>query len=160
MNKLTIGVAVTLVFAASTAFASTINLTNGGLGQRSNDPTSFGFAVCNNATADLTAAVPTLVAANGVSLTVQSPAPIAAGACDYAYVPYSSFNMESGSSYSVAVSINGGAASNYSVTVPGGSVLGASAVSPDQARQNLMASEIILLQEVISKLQSLLGITN
>jgi hypothetical protein len=160
MKKLTLGFAVAvLAFGVSTVFAANTNLSNGGLGQRAGDNANFGVAVCNNAAADLTASVPVVITANGVSVTVQSPASIGANTCAYIYVPYNSFNMIGGTSYTVNVVIDGGNSASYTATMPG-SVLGASTTGASQARINLMALEIQLLNTVISKLELLLGISH
>jgi hypothetical protein len=71
--------------------------------------------------------------------------------------------MIGGQTYTVQVAVNGTVAS-YSVTVPG-AVLGAStgptvtvAGPVDQSRIDLMASEVQLMQQLISILQGKLGL--
>jgi len=166
MNKFTIGfgVAVITVVSVSTiAFAAGANLTGGSIGQRANDASSFGFAVCNSGAAAQTASVPVTVTANGVTVSSQSSPSITAGACVYTYLPYASFNMIGGKSYMVQVAITGASAQSYSVKVPG-SVLGASTVNPavagpvDQNRINLMATEVQVMKQLISILKTNLGL--
>jgi hypothetical protein len=161
MNKLTLGVGLAVLMVVSTSavvFAAGANVTSGALGQRASDASSFGVAVCNNGTADQTASVPFSATANGVTVSGQSGSPITAGACTYTYLPYASFNMIGGSTYSVQVGIAGADTQTYSVTVPG-SVLGASTVNGavDQNRINLMATEIQLLRQLIALIQMKLG---
>lgn len=109
-------------------FAANMTLVNGGLGQIASQPTSFGVSVCNQSATALTMPVAILVTTNGKSATVNSVAPIAPGACEYSYLPYSELGMTAGNTYSVIVTIdpNHTVISNtttqtatYSVTVPG-----------------------------------------
>jgi len=158
-----------VVSVSAVAFAAGANLTGGSIGQRASDASSFGFAVCNNGAAAQTVSVPVTVTANGVTVSSQSNPSIAAGACSYTYLPYASFTMTGGKSYTVQVAIDGAAAQSYSVTVPG-SVLGASTVNPtvtgpvgqvgpvDQNRINLMATEVQVMKQLISLLKAKLGL--
>ncbi|HEX4104114.1 MAG TPA: hypothetical protein VHZ04_01385 [Candidatus Paceibacterota bacterium] len=108
------------------SLAASITLTNGGLGQIAADTTNFGVAICNGSKTALSASVPVSVTANGVSETTNSAGSIAAGVCEYTYLPYSQFNMQAGGTYSVAVAIdpnhtvitNTNNQTSYSVTVP------------------------------------------
>lgn len=164
MKKLTFSAVAVAVFAlgASTVFAANMTLTSGGLGHQGGDVLTFGFAVCNGGATALTTSVPVTVSANGVVVNTESPAPIAPGACEYAYLPYASFNMTGGETYSVNVTVdpnktvisNTNNQSSYTLAVPEtGAVLGASSVN----RINLLANEIQLVQSVISKIESILG---
>ena len=159
MNKLTVGLGLavlTVVSVSAVAFAAGANLAGGSIGQQASNSSSFGFAVCNNGTSAQDAAVPVTVTANGVSVQSQSNPSIAAGACSYTYIPYASFNMIGGTTYTVQVAISGGDTESYSVTVPG-SVLGASTGPVDQNRIMLMATEVQLLHQLIALLQAKLG---
>jgi CARDB len=109
------------------AFAAGITLTNGGLGQAASTPNQFGVAVCNTGATALSQSVPVSVTVNGQSQTISSASSIAVGACAYAYLPYSQFNMQPGTSYTAQVVIDPGAtvisntnnSASYSITVPG-----------------------------------------
>ena len=150
--------AVALLIACAPVFAAA-SVTAGSIGQRANDASTFGIAVCNTGDAAQTASVPVAVTANGTTISAQSASPIAAGTCAYTYLSYASFAMVGGHAYPAQVSVNSGAPSAYTINVPG-SVLGASAVisTPDQARANLMATEIVLLKQLIVLLQKKLGL--
>jgi hypothetical protein len=108
------------------SLAAGVTLTNGGLGQVAGNASSFGVAVCDGGKSALTASVPVSVTANGVSISTNSASNIAAGACEYTYVPYSQFNMQAGNTYTVNVTIDSNHATitntnnqtSYSVTVP------------------------------------------
>ncbi len=165
MRNLTISlglIAVIGALVAAPAFAAS-NVVLGGVGQRATDGSTFGFSVCNNGASAVTAPVPVTVVANGETTNTQSASSIASGACAYTYLPYSSFGMIGGHSYSVQISLNGGAPVSYTVTMPG-AVLGASTVNlavagpVDQNRINLMANEVVLMHQLISLLQNKLGL--
>jgi hypothetical protein len=118
---------------ASSAFAATFTLTNGGLGQTVANTQQFGVAVCNKSTANLTQSVPIVVTTNGESATISSASTIQAGSCEYSYLPYSQLGMKSGETYSVNVTIdpqnsvisNSDNATVYNVTVPGQAMVAA-----------------------------------
>jgi hypothetical protein len=135
-------------------------LQNAGLGQKAGDPNNFGIAVCNNGSQATSQAVPVSITANNTATTLQIPAPLNAKQCTYSYVPYSSFSMKTGVNYSVQVTIdsnrtfatNPDTSATYSVTVPGGAVLGATTMS-DSERATLTAQ----LSAMIAQLQVLLA---
>lgn len=116
-----------LLLSGSVAFAATLTLTNGGLGQIAANPQQFGVAVCAGAEKGLSQSVPVSVTVNGKSASISSASSIAAGNCGYSYLPYSQLGMQAGQTYSVdvvidpqhTVSSNGNNESVYSVTVPG-----------------------------------------
>lgn len=157
MNKTIAGVAALFALTASTAFASAPTLVNGGFGQRTTDESTFGFAICNQGTEDLTAPTPVSVAANGVTVSAQSASPIAAGACGYTYLSYDQFNMIGGHTYSIQVDVAGNT-QTYTATVPG-AVLGASIsnVPESQTQLALMSTEIQLIEKLISLVRTALG---
>jgi hypothetical protein len=129
---------------ASSAFAATFTLTNGGLGQAAANTQQFGVAVCNKSTANLTQPVPVVVTTNGESATISSASTIQAGSCEYSYLPYSQLGMKSGVAYAVSVTIdpqdsvisNSDNATVYNVTVPGQVAV---AVNNTPAQSNLTA---------------------
>jgi hypothetical protein len=143
---------------ASTALAAGATIVSGSIGQRSNDNSNFGVSSCNRGDVASQASVPLSVTANGITVTSQSAASIAPGACSYTYFPYTSFNMKNGQTYTVQTVTAGGASASYSITVPGGAVLGASATSPDQSHIDLLATQYRLVQQLISLLQKALGL--
>lgn len=156
-KQITTALAFGLVLVASVAFASGATLVNGSVGQRSNDNTTFGVSVCNNGSAVSGGSVPISVTANGVTTIGQSANAINPGDCDYTYFPYATFSMQNGQTYTVQISVNGAADSSYSVTVPGGVVLGASITAPSQNQINLLATEYRVMQQLITLLQKALG---
>lgn len=120
-----IGLTVLAIPAAS--FAASVTLTNGGLGQVASNPSQFGVAVCNGGTKAISQSVPVSVSVNGQTANISSTASIAAGSCQYSYVPYSELDMQAGKTYSVSATIdpqktlitNSNNQATYSVTVPG-----------------------------------------
>lgn len=128
------GSAVALVVGAgllaASAFAAGVTLTNGGLGQVATNHQQFGVAVCNGGKASVAQSVPVSISANGVTVSVASVAPIAAGQCAYTYVTYSGLNMAAGGTYSVSATIdpnhtvitNSNNQASYTVAVPAASV--------------------------------------
>jgi hypothetical protein len=164
MKKITIFAAlavVGLIGSAMVAFADTgVVLVNSGLGQKAGDVTDFGVAVCDQGSVALSHAVPISVTVNGVTVSANSPASLAVGGCGYTYLNYHSFNLSTGQTYSVQTIIDpqGTTVSNsntqalYSMTVPSGAVLGASAIS-SAVRAQLLAQ----LANMVSLLQSLLA---
>ena len=119
MKKILLIAAIaSFVLPVATTFAAS-TLVNGGLGQSAVDQSNFGLAVCNHGKTALTDPASLTVTANGQTVNAQSAAPISAGACAYTNVSYAEFNMQAGQTYDVSVSINGGASSSYSVTMPG-----------------------------------------
>ncbi len=146
------------------AFATTGGvLKNSGIGQRAGDTTQFGVGVCNKGTAKLTSSVTVVVNANSVTQypTINS---LAVGQCGFAYEPYATFNMASGQTYSVRVTIdpqhsfaeNADTQATYSVTVPGGEVLGANTVNRSAAYQYL-ADQFAYLASIAHFIQSILS---
>lgn len=123
MNKkivTTLGV-ISIALSVATAFAAVKPaLTHGGLGQIAGDTQNFGVAVCNSGTKAVAQAASLSVNANGRTVTVNSAAPINAGACTYTYLSYAQFGMEQGRTYPVAVTIDGntGGQATYSLAVP------------------------------------------
>ena len=100
-----VGLSTVLAIAMS-ANAAGITLTNGGFGQRSGDVGSFGFAVCDSGSVLFSGGVPISVTANGVPDVVSFTSPLAASSCGYTYLPYASFNMVPGNTYSISVTID------------------------------------------------------
>src|ERR1700676_3570056 len=86
--------------------AAAIALTNGGFGQRRGDVGSFGFAVCDNGSVPFSGSVPISVTANGVTEVVSFTTPLTPSSCSYVYLPYASFNMVPGNTYSISVTID------------------------------------------------------
>jgi len=154
-----IGVFVSLGVAMA-ASASGASLANGGFGQRSTDPSSFGFAVCNKDTAAFSGSVPVSVVANGVTQNISVAESLTAGACAYSYLPYATFNMTAGNTYSITVTVNGQDQATYaSILVPSaGKVLGASTMSAAQRAYllNELANAEALLKVLLAKLNALL----
>jgi hypothetical protein len=130
MKKILTIAAVLAVAVPVASFAASLVLTNGGLGQVASNPSQFGVAVCDGGSAAVSQSVPVTVTANGQTATLSSANSIAIGACQYSYVSYSQFNLQAGQTYPVAVSINGGAQANYSMTVPGGTTAAATQPAP------------------------------
>ncbi|HVM76758.1 MAG TPA: hypothetical protein VMU07_01240 [Candidatus Paceibacterota bacterium] len=152
MKNITMGVvvAVAAVIVMVAPAMAAANLTSGSIGQRASDASTFGIAVCNNGATAQNSSVPVSITANGTAVSISSAAPIKPGACSYSYVSYASFHMIGGRTYSVQVSVNGGALQAYTVTMPG-SVLGASTSgSSDDA---LRAQLLSLLQQLLALLQ-------
>jgi hypothetical protein len=155
-----IGVAV-----ATSASAASVTLTNGGFGQRNNDANSFGFAVCNGSATSFSGRVPVVVTANGITQTVSFTSSLAPSACSYTYLSYATFNMVSGKTYSISVTIDpqhslvtntNNRATYASIMVPslssGGQVLGASTMS-NAERQFLLGE----LSTAVAALNALLA---
>lgn len=172
-NKLTFtgaaaGVAMAGLFIAivPALAASAVVLGHAGIGQKAGDTANFGVAICDNGTQATAGAVPFAVTANGKTVSATVSGPLAAGACQYTYLAYSSFGMTSGSSYSVTVTIdpnqtvttNVAAPANYMLTVPGpvGQVLGASTVVPNASASG-RASQLAQLANLEAILQQLLA---
>jgi hypothetical protein len=143
--------------------APAVLLQHAGVGQKAGDTANFGVAICNNGTQSVPGATPFQVTANGKAVNATVAGPLAAGACKYTYLAYSSFGMTVGNTYSVVVSIdpshtvttNTDAPATYSITVPSaGKVLGASTMS-DAERQSLLAqlaSMVTILQGLLTRL--------
>jgi hypothetical protein len=118
--------AIILGASATLAFAAGLTLTNGGLGQTTANLQQFGVAVCAGSGQALTTSVPMTVTVGSQSANISSASSIAAGTCQYTYIPYSQFGMQSGQTYSVNVVIdphqtaisNSNNSATYSVTVP------------------------------------------
>ena len=136
-------------------------LVNGGFGQRNGDVAQFGFAICNQGQSAFSQAVPVSVNANGITKTVIWTGSLAPKACGYSYVPYSNFNMQAGSKYTITVAIDpnhtvsantNNQAVYASILVPAsGKVLGASVMSA--AERTMLLGELAAAQ---TKLQALL----
>ncbi|MGD1003143.1 MAG: hypothetical protein ABR884_01020 [Minisyncoccia bacterium] len=162
-NTLYVVAAVVIVGSiAPLAFAQTSGASFGSLGTQTGNTSTFGISVCNNGPTTITNPISMTVTANNVSVGGYSGSPITTGSCVYNYFPYSSFNMTVGAQYTVVFSSPGLASASYTAQVPGpGLVLGASiAVPQGAAAQNnidLMASEVILMQRLISLIQMVLG---
>ncbi len=172
-NKLTfagaaagMAVGVGLLIAAAPAFAATaILLQHAGVGQKARDSASFGVAICNNGTQSVPGATPFTATVNGATVSANVAGTLIAGACKYTYLPYGSFGMTAGNTYTVVVSIDPShtianattdAPATYSVTVPGaGKVLGANTSMSSAERTSLLAqlaSMVAVLQELLAKL--------
>lgn len=113
-----LGISALIAPAALVLAAPGPILANGGLGQVAGNIQSFGVAVCNNGSQALVKAVPVSVSANGRVAATFSASPIKAGACAYSYLSYGDLGLQPGTTHSVTVTINNGAPSVYSVTVP------------------------------------------
>jgi hypothetical protein len=132
MKKILSIAGLTAILIPAATFAAGISLNNGGVGQVASNPSQFGISVCNNGSAAVTQSVPVSVSVNGQTATVQSAAPIAGGACAYAYLDYSQFGMQAGNTYSASVTIdpqktaitNSDNQASYSVAVPGAGAQG------------------------------------
>ena len=111
---------------AFSAFAASVVLTNGGLGQIAGNTQSFGLAVCNGGAVTIAQSVPILVSVNGTTATITSAASIAPGVCEYSYANYNQLGMVAGQTYSVNTTIdpnrtlisNSNNQATYSITVP------------------------------------------
>jgi hypothetical protein len=121
----TLGLVGLTLLSVSAAMAASLTLTNGGLGQAAANPQEFGVAVCAGNSA-LTQSVPVTVSVGSQSATVSSAASIAAGSCEYTYLPYSQLAMQAGQTYTVNVTVdpqhtisaNSNNETAYGVTVP------------------------------------------
>jgi hypothetical protein len=126
---------ITLLSVAALALpalslAASVTLTNGGLGQIAGNTQNFGVAVCNGGSATVSQSVPVAVTVGSQTGSILSASSIKAGACAYSYLAYSTFGMQAGNTYSVAVTIdpqhtvitNTNNQTTYSVTVPGNAV--------------------------------------
>lgn len=111
---------------AGTVFAATAAITAGSVGQRAGDPTTFGVSVCNGGSGAFSQVLPMSVTANGETVSANSSSPIPAGGCAYTYLPYASFSMAAGQSYTITVAIDPNAtvlssapsAVTYNITEP------------------------------------------
>jgi hypothetical protein len=118
--------AIILGASASLALAAGLALTNGGLGQTAANPQQFGVAVCAGSGQALSASVPMTISVGSQNANITSASSIAAGTCQYSYIPYSQLSMQAGQTYSVNVTIdpqhsvisNSNNTATYSVTVP------------------------------------------
>jgi hypothetical protein len=170
-NIIMVGIGFFAVFGmALSASAAGVILTNGGFGQRSGETAHFGFAVCNGGTVAFSGNVPVTVSANNITQTITVASSIPVASCTYSYLPYATFNMVPGYTYSVSVTIdpqhsvitNTDNQITYApIIVPStsnGQVLGASTSATTETVQahiaELQAQLIVLLQKLVTILQS------
>lgn len=160
------GFSILLLAPMVPAFAASVVLTNGGLGQVAGNTQSFGIAVCNKGTQALGQSVPLSVSAAGQVAAIESTAPTPAGSCSYTYVNYSQFGMTAGQTYTVTVTIdpqhtltsNANNQATYDVTVPGTSAQAETETqTAASGNNNLLAYLGSVLVNFFSALKSILG---
>ena len=152
--KYAAGVALVFLMGGTAFAAGNVVLNNGPFSLGSGS--SFGYSVCDRGTAPFSGSVPVLISANGVSQTVSFSSPLAAGACGTSYLPYATFNMNAGKSYTIKATIDpafsvvsntDNLVSYGTIAVPataGGQVLGATTISASEVNfllNELMAAE-------------------
>jgi imidazole glycerol phosphate synthase subunit HisF len=153
IGLLGVSVGLSAVVLPVVSLAAGVNLYNGGFGQVAGNAQNFGVAVCNGGTSAVTQSVPVSITVGSQTVSVSSAASIAAGKCEYTYLPYGQLGMQAAGTYSVTVTIDPNRSlisninnqSTYNVTVAGNTTAQAGNSAPETANANAQSGNFFAM---------------